>query len=235
VPTITRAAPAFEGASPEDILAWAIGTFAKRIVLACSFGGPTGMVALDMALRIDAGIPVYYLDTGLLFPQTHALIALVKARYGIEPICIAATTSIADQRNTHGAALWEHDPETCCSIRKVGPHCEFLQRYDAWISGLRRDQSPTRARLPVVQVDPWTGATKVNPLARWDEGEIWRYVRKHKLPYNELHDRGYSSIGCIPCTRAVSRGEHPRAGRWPAFDKLECGLHAAPVDAGGSP
>lgn len=217
-----------EHASPTEIIEWAAATFRPRLVMACSFGGPTGMVLLDMAMRVEPTIPVYFLDTGLLFAETHALIERVRSRYGINPIAVRPAQSVSEQAQTHGEKLWLRDPNACCHLRKVEPQAHFLRDYDAWISGLRRDQSVTRDHTEIVEHDARFGLTKICPLAMWTERMVWTYVRTHDVPYNELHDRGYPSAGCTPCTRAIAAGEDVRAGRWPGFAKVECGLH---VDA----
>jgi phosphoadenosine phosphosulfate reductase len=222
---IENAARTLEGTTPKEIVGWALRTYAPRIVLACSFGGPTGIALVDLALKIDRTIPVYYLDTGLLFPETYALVDRVAARYGIVPIPVRPPLSVAAQNAAFGSALWERDPDACCALRKLEPQSDFLTGYDAWISGIRRDQTSTRRDVPVVQWDEQFDLVKINPFARWDETMIWAYVRFHDLPYNALHDSGFPSIGCTPCTRAVAPGEGARAGRWPGFGKTECGLH----------
>lgn len=213
-------------APPQEILAWALQHYRGRIALACSFGGPTGIVALDMAMEIDRTVPVYYLDTGLLFRETYELVERVADRYGIEPIAVRPDVSLDEQRDRFGDELWARDPEACCSIRKVRPQGAFLRGYDAWVSGIRRDQSPWRRDAPAVGWDGHFSLVKVSPFVGWDERMIWTYVRAHGLPYNALHDRAYPSIGCTHCTRAVRAGEEARAGRWPDRAKTECGLHA---------
>ena len=184
------------------------------------------MVLLDMAMEIDRSLPVYYLDTDLLFPETYALVETVAERYGIQPIAVRAELTIAAQASAHGDALWVREPDRCCALRKVEPQQRFLSNYDAWITGVRRDQSSTRASVEPIAWDERFKLVKVSPLAEWDEQMVWTYVRAHNVPYNALHDRSYPSIGCMPCTRAVAAGEDLRAGRWSQFVKTECGLHA---------
>lgn len=222
---LDRLAREFEACSPQEILRWVLGTYASRVVLGCSFGGPTGMALLDMTLRIDATTPVYYLDTGLLFEETHELVRRASERYGIVPIAVRPRASVAEQALEHGAALWTRDPDRCCRLRKVEPQRAFLSRYDAWISGLRRDQAATRSATPVVEWDATFGLVKANPMAAWSERDVWRYLADNGVPYSTLHARGYASVGCAPCTRPVAPGEDPRSGRWVGFDKVECGLH----------
>jgi phosphoadenosine phosphosulfate reductase len=222
----TLDAPEFEDASPQEILTWALARFSGRIALSCSFGGPTGLVALDMALAIEPALPVFYVDTSLLFPETYALVAVVERRYGIRVQALRSALSMDDQRDVYGDELWKRDPDRCCEIRKVEPQRSFLASHDAWISGIRRDQTIARRDARIVHWDERFGVVKVNPFARWDEGMVWTYIHAHGLPYNALHDRSYPSIGCTHCTRAVRQHETARAGRWPAFAKVECGLHA---------
>jgi phosphoadenosine phosphosulfate reductase len=232
--TIARVARELEHAPAEEILAWALEAYADNVALACSFGGPTGIVAIDMAMRIDRFTPVYYLDTGLLFAETHGLVESIRQRYGIEPVAIQPHLSLAAQVDRYGEALWTRNPDLCCKLRKIYPQQGFLRKYDAWISGIRRDQTKARSLVPVVTWDDQFGLIKVSPFARWTEEMVWEYVRAHNLPYNELHDRGYPSVGCIPCTRAIRSGEGMRDGRWAGSGKVECGLHTSlliPVSA----
>lgn len=223
--TIMLARHWFDDAPAQEILAWAIQAYRGRIVLACSFGGPTGMVALDMAMRIDSSLPVYVLDTGLLFSQTYELIARVRDHYGIEPIVVKPRLSLDEQRDAYGDALWKRDPDLCCSLRKVEPQRAFLAGYAAWISAIRRDQTADRRATRSVVWDPVSERIKVSPFLEWTEADVWQYIRAHAVPYSELHDLGYPSAGCTPCTRAVGPGEGARDGRWPGCRKTECGLH----------
>ena len=211
--------------SPQAILQWAIDAYRGRIALACSFSGPTGMVALDMAMDIDRTIPVYVIDTGLLFPQTYALVERAAKRYRIEPVVVRAAISLEEQERRYGRALWESDPDTCCRLRKVDPQREFLRGYAAWIAGIRRDQTPHRENLHAVSWDETFGLVKIAPFADWGEAQLWEYIRERDVPYNALHDAGYPSIGCTHCTRAIAPGAGPRDGRWPGRPKTECGLH----------
>ncbi len=204
------------------------------MALACSFGGPSGMVLLDMALTLEPSLPVFYVDTGLLFPQTYNLAAEIAERYRITPIAVRSHVSVDDQAALHGPALWGRDPDRCCDIRKVQPQRAFLSGYQAWITGVRRDQASTRRVTPVVGWDAQGGLVKIAPLAAWTEHEVWAYIRAHDIPYNPLHDLGFPSIGCTHCTRPVSVGEDPRAGRWAGFNKIECGLHR-PLEVSTTP
>ena len=224
---LTHLAVTWEEQTPQAILGWAHETYGDRMTLACSFGGPSGMVLLDMALAINPHIPVFYLDTGLLFPETYALIETVKARYHINPVAVRSALSVAQQAEAHGDALGARDPDACCAIRKVAPQREYLAGYAAWITGIRRDQASTRRATPVLQWDDASGLAKISPLAPWGERDVWKYIVEHDVPYNPLHDQHYPSLGCTHCTRPVQAGEDPRAGRWSGFEKIECGIHPA--------
>ena len=210
---------------PAAIIRWAVERFGQRVAIASSFGGPTTMAVIDMALAIDRGIPVTYIDTGLLFPETHEAVRAARARFGIEPQAVRTGVSLGEQARVFGEALWSLAPDLCCALRKVLPQRRLLARYDALITGLRRDQSAERAGVRVVEWDRDSGLIKVNPLASWTEEQVWAYVRERRLPYNSLHDRGYRSIGCTHCTVPVRADEAERAGRWRGFAKTECGLH----------
>jgi phosphoadenosine phosphosulfate reductase len=220
---ITSPPSALEGAA--QTLHWALRTYRERIVLAVSFGGLGGLVLLDVALRLDPKLPVYFLDTGLLFPQTYAFVKQVEARYGISVTAVRPERTVAEQARDYGEALWAREPDTCCSLRKVQPHRAFLAKYDAWITGLHRTTLETRQDIARVAWDAGANAVKVSPLAQCSAAELLAYAREHDLPRNPLADAGYASIGCVPCTRAVDPGEDARAGRWADFTKTECGLH----------
>lgn len=206
-----------------DVLA----RYPGRVALACSFGGPSGMALLDLVLRIDGAVPVYYVDTGLLFAQTHELVERASRRYGIAPVALRAELSVQEQAEQYGEALWARDPDACCAIRKVAPHRAFVAGYDAWLTGIRRAQSHTRAEIDPVARDG-ERLTKVSPLFDWTDEDVWAYVNAYDVPVNALHGDGYPSIGCMPCTRRVAPGEDARSGRWAGFGKTECGLHPVP-------
>ena len=214
-------------ARAETIVDKALSQYAGKIALACSFGGPAGMVLLDMIAKRDVSVPVYFLDTGLLFEETYALVDRLRKRYGIEPIAVRPELTVPQQNARYGEALWARDPDACCNLRKVVPQRQFLETFDAWITGIRRDQSASRRNVDVVSRNGKTGLAKIAPLAEWTSNDIWSYVVAHDVPYNPLNDRGYPSLGCTHCTRAVAPNEDPRAGRWSGTDKLECGLHAS--------
>jgi phosphoadenosine phosphosulfate reductase len=231
---LEAASAALEGRPPQEILRWAVATYHPGLTLACSFGGPSGMVLLDMIAEIDRSVEVFYLDTDFLFPETYRLRDIAAARYGVTPAGYMSLLTPAEQAARYGEALWARDPDACCAIRKVEPNRRALAGKRAWISGIRRDQAKTRAAVGIVEWDEKFGLVKVNPLATWTEAQVWKYIVERGVPYNELHDRGYPSIGCTHCTRPVAPGSDPRSGRWQGFDKTECGLHV-PVPAPADP
>lgn len=200
--------------------------FSGRVAIASSFG-PEDMVLIDYASKSGLPFRIFTLDTDFLFPETYALIDRVEARYGIEVERCRPSLTPAEQAAAHGEALWASDPDRCCGIRKVVPLKDKLSTLDAWITGIRRDQAPTRANAKKLEWDDKFGLWKANPLADWTSERVWQHIRAHGLPYNPLHDRSYPSIGCTYCTRPVQAGEDPRAGRWSGFAKTECGLHRA--------
>ncbi len=204
-----------------------VDTFPGRTALSCSFGGASGMVLLDLALRIEPQLDVFVVDTDVLFGETYALIERVERRYGITVERVHPQQSIAEQGLTHGESLWLRDPDACCELRKVEPLQRHLRDYDAWLTAVRRDQSPTRAGLSLHAWDDGAQVVKVAPLSKWAEDDVWAYVREHGIPVNTLHFDGYPSIGCVHCTRRVASGEDARASRWAGFEKVECGIHVA--------
>jgi phosphoadenosine phosphosulfate reductase len=214
----------YEAMSAEEILAALLEAFPGRIALACSFQKEES-VLLDMLFRIDPHARVFALDTHVLFPESYALWRELEQRYRMT-VEVHEGPSLGRQAAIHGEALWERKPDLCCAIRKVEPLGRALSGLDAWITGLRRDQSPSRADAPKVGWDEQHELWKANPLADWDDERCWAYIREHELPYNELHDRGYASIGCTHCTKPGAG----REGRWAGLDKTECGLHVAEDD-----
>jgi phosphoadenosine phosphosulfate reductase len=214
----------FEAASPEVVLRWAIEEFSPDVALATGFGAE-GCVLVAMLSAISPGTRLFYLDTDLLFPETYALRDQLEARYGVHFERRATGLSVSDQAAQYGERLWERDPDLCCRLRKVEPLREMLKGLGAWVTAIRRDQSPARAGTSLVERDERFGLIKINPLAAWSEHDVWNYIAKHDVPYNTLHDHGYPSIGCVPCTTPVQLGETSRAGRWRGTGKNECGIH----------
>ncbi len=222
--SIVEAQATAERWSAEELLAWAAREFGENTALASSFGAED-VVLIDMISRIDAPFAVFTLDTDFLFPETYELISTIEQKYKITVERLHPGLSPESQAREFGDELWKRQPDRCCQIRKVEPLTERLKTSSAWITGIRREQSPTRANARKLEWDAKFGLVKLNPIADWTEAQVWEYVHSHNVPYNPLHDRGYPSIGCTHCTRAVRPGEDPRAGRWSGFAKTECGLH----------
>lgn len=213
-----------ESWAAEEVLDWALHRFGGQVAMASGFG-PEGMVLIDMAARLRQDVRIFTLDTGLLFEQTYDLMAEVERRYGIAIERVTPALTVAEQEREHGAALWVRTPDRCCSMRKVEPLRAKLATLDAWIAAIRRDQTRDRATAQKVEWDTRFGLVKVNPLCDWTSEMVWDYIRENEVPYNPLHDEGYPSIGCEPCTKPVAAGADPRSGRWAGFTKTECGLH----------
>jgi len=240
VPDIAGLASEYATRDPQDVLALALERFEK---ISISFSGAEDVVLIDMASKVRPGaFTVFCLDTGRLHGETYRFIDKVRERYAVA-IDVLSPDAAAVEKLVRAKGLFSFykDGHTeCCSIRKVMPLRRKLATVDAWITGQRKDQSPsTRANVPVIQADtafstPARTLVKFNPLANWSSAQVWRYIRDNDVPYNELHDRGYISIGCEPCTRAVLPNQHEREGRWWWEDATikECGLHATNVKAG---
>ncbi len=219
----------FETKLPQDVLAATIERYGQKMVLACSFGAED-VVLVDMVHRLNPAVPMFYLDTDFLFPETYATRDRVIERYELKPAQVIQVKSLLtpqQQAESHGDALWASHPDQCCQLRKVEPLTRVLKGYDAWITGIRRDQAPSRANAGLIEWDEKFTLIKVNPLARWTWADVWSYIKVYEVPYNPLHDHNYPSIGCTYCTAPVVPGDDPRAGRWRNFTKTECGLHKA--------
>ena len=222
--TISDISNQLEQSHPQEILQWAVDTYGHWLVVVTSCQ-PTGIVTLHMMQEIAPDIPVITLDTGVLFPETQALMDRLETRFGIEITRVRPEQTLTEQASQFGDALWESDPNQCCYLRKVRPLRQTLAGYDAWVTGLRRDQSSRRGNTPIVSWDEQYQMVKLCPFATWTESMVWTYLTAHDLPYNALHDRGYPSIGCHTCTQAVPAGSDSRAGRWSGHAKTECGIH----------
>ena len=214
-----------EGASPQDILRWACDRFAPRFTMATAFG-PEGMVLIHMLAEIAPQTPIFNLDTGYQFAETLELRERVKQRYGIAVEMKRPELTVEQYEALHGGPVYKSNPDQCCADRKLSVLKNSVVGMEAWASAIRRDQSPDRARAPIVGWDKKFQLVKVSPLANWTKKDVWKLIVDHDVPYNPLHDQGYPSIGCWPCTRAVMFGEDERAGRWSGFKKTECGLHS---------
>ncbi|GIP55788.1 hypothetical protein J42TS3_48230 [Paenibacillus vini] len=220
---ITTKAEELESATPQEIIKWAVETF-PNITFACSFGAED-VVLVDMLQKISPSTDVFYLDTDFHFKETYETRDAMASKYGLEFVRVSPVITPEEQALRHGEELWKTDPNACCNIRKVEPLTRILSQYEAWITGIRRDQAPTRANAKKIEYDGKFGLVKFNPLASWTNEDVWNYIRENDVIYNPLHDRNYPSIGCEYCTRQVMPGEDPRAGRWAGSEKTECGLH----------
>ncbi|HEX7194892.1 MAG TPA: phosphoadenylyl-sulfate reductase [Chthoniobacterales bacterium] len=219
----------FENAAPPEVLQWAFEQFGTRAAIGTSFQG-AGLVTIHHAVSAGIALPVFTIDTGLLFQETLELKRRLERFFGITIESLVPELTVEAQAREIALELWKVNPNLCCTIRKVEPLQKKLGSIDAWITGLRRDQSTGRARTQVLEVyefDRLRGRNilKINPLANWSREQVWDYLRLHEIPYNPLADRGFRSIGCFPCTTAVFEGQDDRAGRWTGFDKVECGIH----------
>ncbi len=213
-----------ENWSAEELVRWGFDQFHPQVAIASSFGAED-VVLIDMAAGARPDFRVFTLDTDFLFPETYALIEQVERRYGVRVERARSRYTPEEQAREYGEALWTRDPDQCCNLRKVVPLTKKLSELDAWITGIRRDQAPTRGNARKLEWDKRFGLVKLNPLADWTWNQVWDYICAHSVPYNPLHDRNYPSIGCTYCTRPVQPGEDLRAGRWSGFQKTECGLH----------
>jgi phosphoadenosine phosphosulfate reductase len=221
---IPRLQIAAETWSPAQVLKWAFETFGESVAISSAFGAE-GMVLIDTASRVQGNFRLFTVDTEFLFPETYNLMDEVERRYSISIERVFPLLSPGEQERALGPALWQRNPNQCCNFRKVEPLRRKLSELRAWITSIRRDQTATRSGAGKIEWDEKFGLVKINPIADWTSIQVWKYIREHDIPYNELHDRSYPSIGCTHCTRAVRPGEDPRAGRWSGYSKTECGLH----------
>ncbi len=218
-----------EGEPPESIVRWALlESPMERIAVASSFQAEATAV-IHMATRLRPDVPILFLDTGFHFAETLELKERLRRELGLNVVELRGDHTPASQAAAYGERLYERDPALCCELNKVVPLGRALWDYDAWISGLRRDSSPTRAGAPIVDryLQDGRPIVKVNPVAGWSRRDVWRYLEEHDLPHHPLYELGFASIGCAPCTRIVFPGEDERAGRWASTAKLECGIHVA--------
>jgi phosphoadenosine phosphosulfate reductase len=215
-----------ESATPEEIITWAVDTYYPKLTMATAFG-PEGCVILSMLAKIEPRVYVFNLDTGYQFPETLQLRDRIAEKYGLEVELAQADTTVAEYEAANGGPVYRTDPDRCCRQRKIEVLHRTVKGFHAWMSGIRRDQSPHRANAPIVGWDKKFGLVKVSPLATWTKNDVWKRITDEDIPYNPLHDQGYPSIGCWPCTRAVLFGQDERAGRWSGTAKTECGLHTA--------
>jgi len=217
-----QAGRALEGAHPADVLRWARERFGDDLVLASSMGDE---VLVDIAAAAVPGVDVVFLDTGYHFAETIGTRDYYADFTAVNVRTVLPLRTVAEQDAEHGPRLHDRDPNLCCALRKVEPLERALAPYTAWVTGMRREDAPTRTDIAVVGWDARRGKVKLNPLAAWTQQDVDAYVAEHHVVLNPLRELGYTSIGCAPCTRAVAPGEDPRAGRWAGTTKTECGLH----------
>lgn len=215
-----------ESATPQEILRWTVDRFAPHFTMATAFG-PEGMTIIHMLAEIAPETPIFNLETGYQFAETLELRERVKSRYGIEVEFKYPEQSVEEYEAANGGPVYKSNPNQCCFDRKLKVLHDAARGRHAWASAIRRDQSEDRANAPIVGWDRKFQLVKVSPLANWTKKQVWGLIAKEKIPYNSLHDQGYPSVGCQPCTRAVQLGEDERSGRWSGFQKTECGLHTS--------
>ena len=222
---LARASQALEAAEPPDIIRWAVDRYGGRLTMATAFG-PEGCLIIHWLATIAPRTFVFNLDTGYQFKETLELRDRIARRYGIEVSLERPDSTVEDYEKLHGGPLHGTDPNRCCADRKIAVIRRVLTGFDAWMSGIRRDQSDDRSIAPIVGWDKKFGVVKISPLANWTKAKVWDAIVREDIPYNPLHDQGYMSIGCWPCTRSITFGEDERAGRWSGTAKTECGLHS---------
>ncbi|MCL2412787.1 MAG: phosphoadenylyl-sulfate reductase [Bacteroidales bacterium] len=231
--TIAELNQKFENASPQEVLQYFLSEFGDKIALASSLGAED-QVLTDMICKINPEARIFTLDTGRLFPETYTLIDKTNKKYGIKmEIFFPKKTLVEAMVNSHGINLFYDSIELrkmCCDVRKMNPLRRAFIPLKVWICGLRKDQSVTRTDMQLVELDELNNLLKINPLINWSEADVWNYIRENNIPYNVLHDKGFPSIGCQPCTRAIEKGEDVRSGRWwwESPEHKECGLHRRP-------
>jgi phosphoadenosine phosphosulfate reductase len=215
-----------ERATPEEVIAWGVERYAPYLTMATAFG-PEGCVILSMLAKIAPETYVFNLETGYQFQETLELRDRIAEKYGVEVDLLQPELSVVEYEALNGGPLYRTNPNKCCFDRKIKTLQRASQVMHAWMSGIRRDQSSDRAQAAVVGWDKKFGLVKISPLANWTKNDVWKRISDENIPYNPLHDQGYPSIGCWPCTRAVAEGEtDERAGRWSGMKKTECGLHS---------
>lgn len=224
------ASVSYVDASADEVLSWAAATFGSGLVVACSMAADT--VVPHLAAQYSPGVDVLFLQTGYHFAETIGTRDALAHAVDVRIVDALPALTVAQQDAEYGPRLYERDPLSCCAMRKVEPINRELASYEAWVTGLRREDSPLRADTPIVEWDEAHQMVKINPVAAWTADDVMTYAATHGVPVNLLLDEGYPSIGCEPCTRPVAPGEDPRAGRWAGFTKTECGLHVTPGQKG---
>ncbi len=222
---LAGAAWRLEDADPQERIEWAVETYGEGLAVSASFGGGEGMALLDMISKITDKVTVLTIDTGFIFKETAEFREEVMRRYKLPVEVLRPALSVEEQVERYGEQMRTCNPDLCCQIRKIEPLRKALRNYDAWMTGIRREQTPQRAGTKIVAWEVNYGAAKIAPLADWTEDQVWAYNEEHDVPVNPLLHQGYKSIGCEPQTRPVHDDEDPRAGRWSGTDKTECGIH----------
>jgi phosphoadenosine phosphosulfate reductase len=228
---IAHANEELAGKPPEVVLRWAVKQFHPKLMMATAFGAE-GCCILHMLAEIEPTVHVINLETGYQFPETLQMRERIKNRYGIIVEFVRPELSVAEYEKKHGGSLYTEFSDQCCHDRKMVPLKKAATGYEAWISAIRQDQTAHRKVAGVVQWDPKFELVKINPLLTWTLKDVWNFIYKYDIPYNPLHDQGYPSIGCQPCTLPVEPGEDERAGRWAGKAKKECGLHVIEHEGG---
>ncbi len=214
----------FENTPAIELLEYTVAQYGNHITFASSFGAED-VVIIDMLSQIKPDIDIFFLDTGLHFPETYETIERLEKKYNRSFTSVTSNLSLKAQEEQYGRELWKREPDQCCNLRKVEPLQNYLAHYKAWITGIRRLQSPTRANAKKMEWDARFSLTKINPIVDWSDLDVWNYIHQNQVPYNPLHDQNYPSIGCAVCTNPVFAAEDLRSGRWGGFEKTECGLH----------
>ncbi len=226
---LARSSEVLEGQEPLEILRWALAEYGSKLTMATAFGAEgCSLIAMLAQLRDETGVAadIFNLDTGYQFAQTLDLRERLQTRYSLPIRFVSNQETVQEMEARFGGPIYKSRPDECCRLRKIVPLSDAVAGFEAWISAIRRDQTPERAAQPIVGPDLRYPLVKVNPLANWSKARVWEYIKENNVPYNPLHDVGFPSIGCYPCTRPVQDGQDDRAGRWDGA-KRECGLHVA--------
>lgn len=229
---LARTSQRLESATPGEILQWAMETYGPKLTMATAFGAEgCALIAMIAGIRDRTGLTldIFNLDTGYQFPQTLALRERIQKQYAVEVRLVSNSETVPEMEARFGGPIYNRDSNECCRLRKVVPLDDAVRGFEAWITAIRRDQTPERAAQPIVGMDSKFDLVKINPLANWSKAQVWDYIRENNVPTNPLHDQGFPSIGCWPCTKPVKDGDDDRAGRWAGSDKRECGLHLSPA------
>ena len=221
---LARQSASLESAEPHEIIRFAVERYGNKLTMATAFG-PEGCAIIHWLASIAPHTYIFNLDTGYQFQETLQLRDTIANRYGVNVVLEQPETTVAEYERIHGGPLYRTDSHRCCGDRKIAVIGRVLTRFDAWMSGIRRDQSVDRAAAAIVGWDTKFGVVKISPLANWTKAKVWDLIIRENIPYNPLHDQGYVSIGCFPCTRAITTDDDERAGRWSGTAKTECGLH----------